>query len=330
MKRLILFFTPLVILVVIAAFWWQNAIRAPGRETQEGRFIITKGTSAAQIGNDLEKKGLIKSALAFKFYTQITGSAKKIQAGQYTLSPDQSLVAVVNQLLKGPEEFWITIPEGLRREEIVTRFIQGFELSGSAAEGFKDEFLSLSQGREGELFPDTYLFPPDAAAKLVVDALLTTQERLAADLFNQAAGRGLNQNEVLILASLLERETLTDVERPIVAGILIKRWRAGWPLQVDATVQYALASQRCGVNLNCDWWPRPLTRDDLEINSAYNTYRFAGLPPAPIANPGLSSLEAVANFEESTYWYYIHDSEGQIHYAATLEEHNANIARYLK
>jgi UPF0755 protein len=131
----------------------------------------------------------------------------------------------------------------------------------------------------------------------------------------------LTFSEAIVMASILERETKTDAERPIVAGILLNRIEDGMPLQVDASVQYAVGTSK-------NWWPI-LTLEDLKINSSYNTYKFRGLPPGPIASPGLSSIEAVMNPEKSDFWYYIHDSDGKIHYAKTLAEHNANIAKYL-
>ena len=133
----------------------------------------------------------------------------------------------------------------------------------------------------------------------------------------------------MTLASIIERETKGADERPVVAGILLKRLNAGWPLQVDASVQYAVSSSNCrGRILDCEWWPI-LTRSDLDIDSRYNTYKYAILPPGPIANPGLTSLQAAVYPQSSDYWYYIHDDKGIIHYAKTHEEHNENVARYL-
>jgi UPF0755 protein len=123
------------------------------------------------------------------------------------------------------------------------------------------------------------------------------------------------------MASIIERETKTNEERPVVAGILWKRLENDWPLQVDATLQYAIANSET-------WWPI-LTKEDLEINSSYNSYKFTVLPPTPIASPGLSSIKASANPQDSDYWFYIHDPEAQIHYAETIEEHNNNIRKYL-
>ena len=136
----------------------------------------------------------------------------------------------------------------------------------------------------------------------------------------ETANLNLSRDQV-ILASLIERETKTDSERPIVAGIMMNRLEVGMALQIDAAVQYAVGTSK-------NWWPI-LTRDDLASSSPYNTYKFAGLPPSPIANAGLSSLMAAANPSKTDYWYYIHGTDGVIRYASTLSEHNENIRKYL-
>ena len=128
--------------------------------------------------------------------------------------------------------------------------------------------------------------------------------------------------QAVIVASMLEKEVRKAEDMALVAGIIYKRLKLGMPLQIDATVQYAVGSVD-------DWWPI-LTREDLEINSPYNSYKNQGFPPTPIANPGLASINAAKKPEESDYWFYLHDSSGQIHYAATLEEHNENIFKYLR
>jgi UPF0755 protein len=128
--------------------------------------------------------------------------------------------------------------------------------------------------------------------------------------------------QTLILASLVERETKGDAEKPVVAGILKKRLAQNWALELDATVQYALGKTG-------NWWP-DTTLADRKVKSPYNTYLHPGLPPAPIGNPGLASINAVKNAEESPYYYYLHDKSGVIHYASTLEEHNQNIAKYIR
>ena len=140
----------------------------------------------------------------------------------------------------------------------------------------------------------------------------------------------LPKDQLIILASLIERETKDGPERPIVAGIILNRIKAGMPLQIDATVQYAVANVNSKLKIvNCIWW-EPITPVDTETNSIYNTYTNVGLPPAPIANPCLSAIEAAYNPVRTDYFYYIHDSSGQIHYAQTLPEQDANIKQYLQ
>jgi UPF0755 protein len=266
-------------------------------------FLITKGSSVAKIGKDLKKAGLIKNDIVFKFYVQATNSQTKIQAGEYELSKNLSLNQIVEILKKGPKEIWVTIPEGMRREEIALKFASSLDKD----ETFVKEFLKLTEDKEGYLFPDTYLFPKTASASSIVKKMTGLFDIKFKDV----------SYKELIIASLLERETLTDEEKPVVAGILYKRLENDWPLQVDATLQY----------IKGDW--KPVFPQDKELKSPYNTYKNLGLPPRPISNPGSSSINASQNPEISDYWFYIHDTKGVIHYAKTIEEHNLNIRRYL-
>lgn len=322
-KLLALIPLALLVFVLLTFFWWRTVSKPADPENRQAQdFLIVRGESAERIGQKLEKEGLVKSKLAFKFYTQLTGQEKKIQAGEYRLSPDLSLRQLVQTLVSGPRELWVTYPEGFRREEIAARTIQTLGLEGSEADNFWFEFLEETQGQEGFLFPDTYLFPKDVSARTVVNKLRATFDAKVKEMISDGD---------IILASIIERETLTDGERPVVAGILLKRWRAGWPLQADATLQYAVANAKCRMqNAKCERWWEQTKIEDRKINSPYNTYLNPGLPPGPIANPGLSSIKAVIYPEESPYWFYLHDTSGKIHYAETIEEHEENINKYLR
>ena len=341
MKRL---FIPLVVIVFLIAVslgvftWWRVNSQPVSGSPNPQRFVIQKGRSASQIGEALFSEQLIKNPLLFKVYVQVTGKEKKIQSGQYSLSPNLNLPQVVRRLTSGPEELWVTIPEGLRREEIVEKFKSGLEMDANNELVFRQEFLAESKDFEGFLFPDTYLFPREVTASQVVRKLRNTFDSKVESLRKDIETGDYTENELITLASIIERETKKDNERPIVAGILFNRLEIGMVLQADATVQYAVANSKLKIkqslalqaqNSKLDKWWEPLIKDDLEINSPYNTYKFSGLPPAPIANPGLSSIQAVVNPVESDYWYYIHDPEGNIHYARSLEEHNQNIRNFL-
>jgi len=331
MKRSLIISSTLLIIVaaiVGTLLWWKKGIEPVVSKENYQNFVIPRGYSASQIGNKLQEKNVIKSALAFKFYSQLTGRSKKIFAGEYKLSSHLNLLQVVDLLTKGPIELWVTVPEGLRREEIVERFISGLEKSNEEANGFRAEFLSTTQAKEGYLFPDTYLFPREATASSVVNMMSKTFEQKTENLQEGINNSNLSLNEIVTLASIIERESKKDDERPIVAGILLNRLQIGMGLQADATVQYAIASLNCKGKVECDWWPT-ITRDDLSLNSPYNTYKFKGLPPRPIANPGFTSLKAAVFPEETNNLYYLHDADGNIHYAQTLDEHNANVRKYL-
>lgn len=326
MKKALIGFVVLIVLAIIfvggVIAWWQTASSAPSSTNKPQRIVIEKGSSAEGIAALLEKNGVIKDKLAFKIYTQVKDLSGKILAGEFTLPTNQSLPQVVDLLLAGPTEVWVTIPEGFRREQIAIRFANSFGLEAAAASDFKDEFMQLTQNDEGYLFPDTYLFAKDATPPAVVNKLKNTFNAKTADL-------GLTRQQVII-ASILERETATADEAPTVAGVFANRMSAAWPLQADATIQYAIASSKCSVEtVGCEWWVTP-SAADRQFASVFNTYVNPGLPPSPIANPGLAMLKAAANPQATDYWYYIHDSDGKIHFAETLEEHNANVARYLR
>lgn len=304
MKKILFLFLFLIFVFTGFYFYISNLFSSVSNNNTSVDFLIPKGSSVSQIGKKLESVGLIKSGIAFKFYVQISNSTNKIQAGEFQLSPSLSLVQVLDQLKKGPKEFWVTIPEGLRREEVALKYVK---ILGKD-DLFVDEFINLTTDKEGYLFPDTYLFPKSVTAIQIVNKMTSTFDKKINEI----------TFEQVIISSLLERETFSDSEKPIVAGIIYKRLRNDWPLQIDATLQYAKGN-----------W-EPVFSIDKELKSPFNTYKFLGLPPSPIASAGLSSLKAAINPEESEYWYYIHDNDGKIHFAKTIEEHNANIAEYLK
>ncbi len=323
MKKFLLLFLAIPLVLGFGVFWFYKNTQSVSSDKSFKDFLITKGASASQVGNNLYKQGLLKSPLAFKIYIQLTGKSGNIQAGEYRLSPSLNLFQILTELGKGPTELWVTIPEGLRREEVALRFATQL----GKDEMFIDEFLTLTESKEGKLFPDTYLFAKTATAAAIVSKMEATYNVKVLGLENNT---DFTANELLVLASLLERETKTDEERPIVAGILMNRLDIGMALQVDASVQYALASSKyLQPSEDIKWW-EPVLRGDLQFDSQYNTYRYPGLPIGPIASPGLSSLEAAYSPEDSDYLYYIHDETGQIRYARNLEEHNANVAKYLR
>lgn len=275
------------------------------------------------VAERLKRAGLIKNKYLFLALIYQAGLKGKIQAGSFELSPAMNSREIAYALTKGRLDRWLTVVEGLRREEIALVVKKQLGVSF-------DDFLSASQGQEGYLFPDSFLIPVNAGAENVVEIMRKTFDEKTKDLWPVAEEKGLTQNKVVILASLVEREAKKDIDRPLVAGILLKRLENNWLLQVDATVQYVQASLKCQAKKEgCDWWPQ-INSSDLKINSLYNTYQRKGLPPAPICNPSFSSLKAVVDYQDSPFWFYLSDKNGKIHFAKTLAEHQENIARFLK
>lgn len=281
-------------------------------------FIIKKGERVRQIAKNLEHADLIRNKIVFYLVVKQLRIDSALQAGDFRLSPSMDVYTIANTLTKGTLDVWITLVEGLRKEEIAHLFSTNLDFPES-------EFLKSAQ--EGYLFPDTYLIPKEATVDMAIQILTDNfNKKYTEDLKNKAWENGLTDYQVLIFASLVEREARYDNDRKLVASIIYKRYKNDWPLQIDATVQYALGYQL----IERTWWKKNLTVDDLAIESPYNTYKNKGLPPTPIGNPGLSSIKAVVNADVSTpFWYYISDKNGTMRYAKTLEEHNANIAQYL-
>lgn len=335
---LIILFLMLVVVVASGTYYVKSSFAAPSDKNEEKVFIIKEGEGMMAIAQRLQEEGLIKDANAFRVYARFACEgvniynpatllktypqedclAGNIQAGSFKLSTNMELPDLAEKLTKGRLDSWTKILEGWRNEEIAAVLLKNYGIPEA-------EFLSIAE--IGYMYPDTYLFKVNSTAAEVVEKLKTTfADKFTPELQQKATAQGLDLNEVLTLASIVERETRDNGnERAVVAGILLKRLREGWKVEADATVQYALGYQADEKT----WWKKSLTAEDLQINSPYNTRRFAGLPPGPIANPSLSSLRAVAEPQESEYYFYLHDSDGRIHYARTLAEHNTNKSLYL-
>ncbi|PIP87932.1 aminodeoxychorismate lyase [Candidatus Beckwithbacteria bacterium CG22_combo_CG10-13_8_21_14_all_01_47_9] len=290
---------------LIYGYWrWVNLPVDPKNQTEQV-FVVPQGQPTSIIAERLFREKLIKSALAFRVLAEQKGYSGKLQAGDFRLNRAMSLEVIADNLTHGSLDFWITFPEGLRAEEYAER------LAGKSAIN-QDEFILAAKPYEGQLFPDTYLIPNTAAAEDVVTLLTKT--------FVQKSPT--HDKRVLIIASLIEREAKHNDDRKLVSSVVHNRLKIGMALQIDATVQYALGKPG-------KWWPQDLIRENLQLDSPYNTYLNPGLPPAPIANPGLASLRAAAGPAETEYLYYVSDDGGYNHYATTLAGHQANIAKYL-
>lgn len=316
MKKLFILVLVFAIVVLGLFFWWKNGLSAvnPADKTQK-IFVIQKGEGVREIANKLKREGLIKNPVAFFILIRKEDMDGKIQAGDFRLSPSMTAFEIAQTLTHGTLDAWVTIPEGKRAEEIA-------EILKTSIPSYQSFWRDELVKHEGYLFPDTYLVPKDGDINLIISIMKNNFEKKSASITPNKTG--LSKKEIVIVASLIEREAKLDEDRSLVASVILNRLNIGMKLDIDATVQYALGYQ----NSQKNWWKKELTKDDLNINSAYNTYRNQGLPPAPISNPGLAVLRAVVNAPDTDYLYYISDRNGRNHYARTLEEHNKNIIKY--
>lgn len=315
-------FLILILSPVAANRTYQQQLKPASRTESYQIFVIRPGQPVAQIAQNLKEAGLVRNALAFRLLVAQMGIGKSIQAGDFRLSPHLSARDIATELTHGAIDVWITFPEGTRVEEMAEIIEAKLKTPENDKFQFdKKEFIELA--REGYMFPDTYLIPKDTTAQLVADRMQQTFSQKVDQ--NLLVSKKLTADEIIALASIIEREAKTNEERPTIAGILLNRLNAGIALQVDATVQYAK-----GYDAATDsWWPQVAPQDYQRVKSPFNTYLHPGLPPGPIANPGIESIRAATNPADTSYLYYLHDSEGKIHYAKNIEEHNANIRKYL-
>ncbi|HBY10279.1 hypothetical protein A2473_01655 [candidate division WWE3 bacterium RIFOXYC2_FULL_42_13] len=338
-KRLIfvsLFFI-FIVLPFLLRTYYRVAINRPSQSGKEVSVEIMKGDGVADTARNLLEKGAINSDFLFNIYVYTGKFGNKIQAGTYKIPAGSNLKQVVEIIQHGTNDVQLTFLEGWRTEEFA-------RLAANNLDNIDfQEFISLAKDKEGFLFPDTYSINKDIQEKDLLEIFTSTFDEKTKDVLTEdnLTRAGLSRQQVIIFASMLEREIHTEEDRPVVAGIIIKRWREDMKLDVDATTQYVAAWQDiCGIPERCiplleevenfDWWPTILTQDDLELDSPYNTRKNLGLPPAPISNPGEKAIKAVLNAQESPYYFYLTDQEGVVHYASTLEQHNSNVARYIQ
>lgn len=317
MKRLILFSIFLIGGLFIFFYYKEGNLPVDPKNKQSKIFVVRKGENVTEIAKNLEKEGLIRNRVVFYLIVKKLGIERKLQAGDFRLSPSMSAEEIAKKLTHGTLDVWITIIEGLRKEEVAQIFARELNLPAS-------EFMKMA--KEGYLFPDTYLIPKNATINTVLSILANNFEKKYDEKLRQRAKQlGLTDDEVIIIASLIEREAKFFEDRKKVASVIFNRLKADMKLDIDATVQYALGYD----HQEKTWWRKNLSLEDLSFDSPYNTYKYKGLPPAPICSPGLDSIKAVLYPEETDYLYYISDKKGKLHFAKTFEEHQRNIKRYL-
>jgi UPF0755 protein len=316
-KKLRVVVVLLLLIFIILGLWWiHGSSPINTADTTQKDFIVKPGEPLREIANRLQQNGLIADPIVFFFIVKQNNLDGKIQAGEFHLSPNMPPKDVAEAMTKGTLNVWVTIPEGKRATEIADIFKQKFPQ-------YNEEWQTKLIEQEGYLFPDTYLFPKDTTLAQIISTMKDNFNKK----FESAPTNPDNQytqNQIVTVASLVEREAKYPEDRPLVASVIYNRLKAGMPLQLDATIQYILGYQQSQQT----WWKNNLSADDLQLNSPYNTYKNVGLPPTPICNPGLAALAAAVKPEQTNYFFYVSDKQGHNHYAETLAQHNANIKKY--
>lgn len=314
---------------VFAYNWVDHQLHQPiNPSNSKVRFVVQPGSTFHEVADTLHRAGLIDNVTVFDLYARYKHLDRNVQAGAYQLSRNLSPVQILTALQTAiPDEIYIAIPEGYTIKKTAAQLDQGGVIKGSdyiaqaIAGSYSYPFLKdvpAGTSLEGFLFPDTYLIPRAGTAKQLITLQLDafnshwTEARSA-----QAAQRRLSPQQVVTIASMIEREARFDNDRPLVASVIYNRLQAGWPLQIDATVLYAK-----GV------WQSTVTKDDRNIQSPYNTYLHTGLPPGPIANPGIKAIDAALQPAQTGYFFYLSDPQGHNHYARTNDEFNQLLKQY--
>lgn len=315
MKKLFVLFIIVVVFIAGGYFWWQqNLLPVNTGDKATKIFVIKEGENVRAVAAALKERNLIKNSTVFFLLVKQMNTENKIQAGDFRLSPSESSQQIAQDLTHGVLDIWVTIPEGKRAEEVADIFKDKLP---SYNNSWKEKLLA----NEGHLFPDTYLIPRTVDSTFIMNALIKNFDKHMAALQGNTT---YTDKQRLIIASLVEREAKDPQDRPLIASVIVNRLQLNMPLQIDATIQYALGYQP----IEQTWWKKNLTADDLMIRSLYNTYQNPGLPPAPICNPGAAALQAAFHPSQTDYLYYLADKSGHSHFAKTLEEHNANIKKY--
>ena len=331
MKRLFLFLVALAVAGAVGAagfLYMRTSEPFKGYQGAEQFVTIEPGSGSRTIGQRLIDAGVVRDAVTFRAALWLSGRARSLQAGEFRFDRPMTPADVIDKIARGDvHNLRITFPEGLTIREMARIYEQqGFgtaadfiEAAGDTS-GIRDIDMEATDV-EGYLFPETYSVPRGTTGSTLVSLMVGRFRQLfTAEMQRSAQAQGLTPRDAVALASLVEKETAQPAERPVVAAVYLNRLKIGMGMQADPTVIYAL--QRAGR------YDGNLRRDDLLFDSPYNTYRYSGLPPGPIASPGLASLQAAVSPAAVDYLYFVSRNDGSHVFARTLAEHNENVRRY--
>ena len=315
-----------LIVTMIAAVFIINRLFFGVSQTEVGKivFIVNRNQTEDQTLDKLKNQGLIRNKIAFKMVLYLKGK-QAIESGGYIVSKNMRAWQLAGKLASAPDMKWVVIPEGLRKEQIGETLAKTFAWSNDELEKWNTEYTKMRiDYLEGTYFPDTYLIPVSEGGFDIAQRMTRRFDEKFAPYISQFAEQNILWTTGLKLASIIQREAGGKDDMLLIAGILWNRLNQGMNLEIDATVQYARGKTDAG------WWAPIKSADITNIDSPYNTYKYKGLPPFPIASPGIEAIEAVLHPTETACLYYLHDNNRQIHCAKTFDEHKANIEIFLK
>ncbi len=331
----------IVVAIGLGMFFFFELNQRPDTKEDPVPFTISKGDTFSQITENLYQSKLIRNTFVFRVRAKMLDAEKKVQAGTVTLRRNMKVDDVLEAVTQVRfNDRTVTIIEGLRLEQIAQIYADaGWDkakfIKSVREETWEFNFLNdkpVNASVEGFLFPDTYKIPASYTESQVVEMMLRRFADQYDDPLRQKARAGTGIYKTVVMASIIEREAAKADERPIIASVFYNRLKLDMKLQTDPTDQWARDTQKYNQNPNLAEWWLPPTKDDLNIDSPYNTYNVKGLPPGPISNPGLASLKAATDPASTEYLYFVatHDRDGSQAFAKTLEEHNQNVKKYLQ
>ena len=327
MKQILSFVCALVLIGTVAAYG-HRALDLPIQETEIHHVVdVPEGASFKEVANLLAQKGLIMSPSWFRLLGKFRDAERKIKPGEYDLHTAMRPAEILSTLVSGRViRYSVMIPEGLTAHQIgrvlaETGIVKEADVTRLVANSAFIKSLGIEAPMlEGYLYPDTYYFPKRAKAEEVVRAMVSRLRQVfTPEMQAQSAALGMTEAQVLTLASIIEKETGQDAERPLISAVFHNRLRKGLPLQSDPTVIYGIPN-----------FDGNLTRADLARPTPFNTYINPNLPPSPIANPGVKSIQAALNPASVNYLYFVSKNDGTHQFSATLDEHNRAVDHYQK
>lgn len=332
MKKIVLLLIPLIIIILVSTVFFINSNKTT-KNNKNVYFTVEKGASLNKIGMELKEKGIINSQLYFKVYAKSNGYEKKIKAGNYILKPNISIKELLIKFESPRSDYVVvTVPEGYTFYQIADKLeslnladketFLNIKLSEISQNNFISPGSKVYYELEGYLFPETYFIPFETSELNIAKIMYNQFEKVFTEEYRERTKElELSIEEVITIASLIEKEAAKDEERKTISGVIYNRIKKGMPLQIDASVIYAITKGERTLE--------KVYNKDLAVKSGFNTYNSKGIPAGPIASPGKPSIEAALYPEENDYLYYVLGEDGHV-FSRTYEEHKKNIEKYMK